>query len=149
MDADTLLNLALVLLFVLIGGVFAGTEMAIVNVRQSQVRAIESTGPRGARTAALVRNPNLFLSAVQIGVTVAGFFSSAYGASTIAPDIEPWLVSLGLGEQAASTTALIGLTRSSPTCPWCSGNWSPSGWRCRTRWPSPGSWPHRWGSSRS
>lgn len=110
MDVDTVVNLALVVLFVLIGGVFAGTEMAIVNVRQSQVRAIESTGPRGARTAALVRNPNLFLSAVQIGVTVAGFFSSAYGASTIAPDIEPWLVSLGLGEQTASTTALIGLT---------------------------------------
>ncbi|MGD6978066.1 MULTISPECIES: hemolysin family protein [Citricoccus] len=110
MDADTLVNLALVVLFVLIGGVFAGTEMAIVNVRPSQVRTLESAGPRGARTAALVRNPNLFLAAVQIGVTVAGFFSSAYGASTIAPDLEPWLVSLGMGEQTASTTALVGLT---------------------------------------
>ncbi len=110
MDLDTLVNLALVVLFVLIGGVFAGTEMAIVSLRQSQITAIEREGERGARTAALVRNPNLFLSAVQIGVTVAGFFSSAYGASTIAPDLIPGLVSLGLGEDAASTVSLIGLT---------------------------------------
>ncbi|WP_313816223.1 hemolysin family protein [Citricoccus sp.] len=110
MDLNTLLNVALVLLFVLIGGVFAGTEMAIVNLRQSQVQAIEDTGPRGAKTAALVRDPNLFLSAVQIGVTVAGFFSSAYGASTIAPDLAPVLVGWGLGEQTASTAALIGMT---------------------------------------
>ncbi|MFB9073819.1 hemolysin family protein [Citricoccus parietis] len=110
MDLDTLLNLVLVLAFVLIGGVFAGTEMAIVNLRQSQVQAIEDSGPRGAKTAALVRDPNLFLSAVQIGVTVAGFFSSAYGASTIAPDIAPVLAGWGLGEQTASTAALIGMT---------------------------------------
>ncbi|GAA1123236.1 hemolysin family protein [Citricoccus alkalitolerans] len=110
MDLDTLLNVALVVLFVLIGGVFAGTEMAIVNLRQSQVQAIEHSGPRGAKTAALVRDPNLFLSAVQIGVTVAGFFSSAYGASTIAPDLAPVLVGWGLGEQTASTAALIGMT---------------------------------------
>lgn len=110
MDLDTLVNLVLVLVFVLIGGVFAGTEMAIVSLRQSQIRAIGQSGERGARTAALVRNPNLFLSAVQIGVTVAGFFSSAYGASTIAPDFVPGLVSLGVGEAAAQTLALVGMT---------------------------------------
>ncbi|MGO3506914.1 MAG: CNNM domain-containing protein, partial [Brachybacterium tyrofermentans] len=82
MDPSVLLNVALVLLFVLIGGVFAGTEMAIVNLRESQIKQLEEEGPRGERTATLVRDPNQFLSAVQIGVTVAGFFSSAYGAST-------------------------------------------------------------------
>jgi putative hemolysin len=110
MDLDTLLNVALVVLFVVIGGIFAGTEMAIVNLRQSQVQAIENSGPRGAKTAALVRDPNLFLSAVQIGVTVAGFFSSAYGASTIAPDIAPVLAAWGLSERASGTVALIGMT---------------------------------------
>lgn len=110
MDLDTLVNLALVLLFVLIGGVFAGTEMAIVSLRQSQIDAIARTGQRGAKTAALVRDPNVFLSAVQIGVTVAGFFSSAYGASTIAPDLVPGLVEFGLGEDVAATVALVGMT---------------------------------------
>nr|NLD39667.1 HlyC/CorC family transporter [Actinomycetales bacterium] len=104
------LNIALVFLFVLIGGLFAGTEMAIVNLRQSQVEQIEAEGPRGARIGRLVRNPNTFLSAVQIGVTLAGFLSSAYGASQIAPTFEPWLVSLGLSAGAANTIALVGMT---------------------------------------
>ncbi|OOB90139.1 hemolysin family protein [Rathayibacter sp. VKM Ac-2630] len=110
MDLDTLLNIGLVVLFVLVGGVFAGTEMAIVSLRESQVRAIEAQGERGARIATLVRNPNTFLSAVQIGVTLAGFFSSAYGASTIAPDLAPPLEALGLSAGVASTVAFIGLT---------------------------------------
>ncbi|MWV48602.1 DUF21 domain-containing protein [Rathayibacter sp. VKM Ac-2803] len=110
MDLDTLLNIGLVVLFVLIGGVFAGTEMAIVSLRESQVRAIEADSERGRRIAELVRNPNTFLSAVQIGVTLAGLFSSAYGASTIAPDLVPPLQSLGLSAGAASTVALIAMT---------------------------------------
>ena len=47
---------------------------------------------------------------MQIGVTVAGFFSSAYGASTIAPSLVPVLVDLGLPEATAGTVALIGMT---------------------------------------
>ena len=110
MDPSVLVNIALVLLFVLIGGVFAGTEMAIVNLRESQIDQLEESGPRGAKTATMVRDPNQFLSAVQIGVTVAGFFSSAYGASTIAPSLVPVLTGLGLPEATAGTAALIGMT---------------------------------------
>ncbi len=110
MDSQTLVNLGLVLVFVLIGGIFAGTEMAIVTLRDSQVRKIEASGARGERIGALVRNPNQFLSAVQIGVTVAGFFSSAYGGSTIAPDLVPILTGWGLPEGVADTVALIVMT---------------------------------------
>ena len=110
MDADTWANIGLVLVFVLIGGLFAGTEMAMVNIRPSQMEAMEASGKRGKKAAALARDPNLFLSAVQIGVTVAGFASSAYGASNIAPDLVPWLMNMGLSESAAGTVALIGMT---------------------------------------
>ncbi|HIY23252.1 MAG TPA: hemolysin family protein [Candidatus Brachybacterium merdigallinarum] len=110
MDVTALLNLALVMLFVLIGGVFAGTEMAIVNLRETQIKKLEESGQRGRATAKLVRDPNLFLSAVQIGVTVAGFFSSAYGASTIAPSITPWFEGLGLSTSTAGTVALVVMT---------------------------------------
>ncbi|GAA4045689.1 hemolysin family protein [Agromyces indicus] len=110
MNGDLLLNIALVVVFVLIGGVFAATEMALVTLRDSQVNAIEARGRRGAKVAALARNPNTFLSAVQIGVTVAGFASAAYGASSIAPSVAPLLVPLGFSEQAASTIATILLT---------------------------------------
>jgi putative hemolysin len=73
------------------------------------VRQIEKTGKRGARTAALARNPNRFLSTVQIGVTLSGFFSAAYGASTIAPDVESFLGGVGLGS-AAGPVSFISMT---------------------------------------
>ncbi len=110
MDTQTLGNVGLVLGFVLVGGVFAATEIALVSLRASQLTAIERKGHRGARVAELARDPNRFLAAVQIGVTVAGFFSAAYGGSTLAPDLAPHLERLGLGEGAARTTALVVLT---------------------------------------
>jgi putative hemolysin len=110
MNGELILNIALVIVFVLIGGVFAATEMALVTLRDSQVNAIAQRGRRGEKVAALARNPNTFLSAVQIGVTVAGFASAAYGASSIAPSVAPLLVALGLGEQASLTLATILLT---------------------------------------
>lgn len=107
---DIVLNIILVLVFIVIGGGFAATEIALVSLREGQIRRLERRGGRSARTAALARNPNRFLSAVQIGVTVAGFLSAAYGASTIAPAVSPALQSWGLPPAAASITALIGTT---------------------------------------
>ncbi|GAA4108801.1 hemolysin family protein [Nocardioides fonticola] len=110
MDTQTLVNAGLVLLFVLIGGVFAATELALVSLREGQLTALERSGARGAKVASVARDPNRFLAAVQIGVTLAGFLSAAYGGSTLAPDLAPSLERLGLGESAAETVALLGLT---------------------------------------
>ncbi|MFD1860467.1 HlyC/CorC family transporter [Aeromicrobium camelliae] len=103
-------NIVLVVTFVLVGGVFAATEMALVTLRESQINTIATRGRRGAKVAALARNPNTFLSAVQIGVTVAGFASAAYGATSIAPYAVPSLELLGVGEQLAFTLATVLLT---------------------------------------
>ncbi len=110
MDTQTLINLLLVVGFILVGGVFAGTEIALVSLRDGQINALAERGPRGARVARVARDPNRFLAAVQIGVTVAGFFSAAYGASTLAPDFAPVLQDAGLSESASDTAALILLT---------------------------------------
>ena len=110
MDQATLLNIGLVLLFVLVGGLFAGTEIALVSLRPSQIDRLAHQGRRGARVAAVARNPNRFLAAVQIGVTLAGFFSAAYGASTLAPDFAPALQHLGLERSVADPLALMLLT---------------------------------------
>jgi putative hemolysin len=107
---DLLWNIALVFVFVLIGGVFAATEMALVTLRESQINAIGQRGRRGAKVAALARNPNTFLSAVQIGVTVAGFASAAYGATSIAPSLAPVLESWGLAPALSLTLATLVLT---------------------------------------
>ena len=108
--ADLLWNIALVFTFVLIGGAFAATEMALVTLCESQINAIGQRGRRGAKVAALARNPNTFLSAVQIGVTVAGFASAAYGATSIAPSLVPLLESWGLAPPLALTIATLVLT---------------------------------------
>ncbi|MFJ7749571.1 hemolysin family protein [Arthrobacter sp. NPDC097144] len=110
MDGGTLFNVLLVVFFVLLGGVFAGTEMALVSLRESQISSIEASGTGGAKIAALARNPNLFLSSIQIGVTLSGFFSAAYGASALAPAVAPLLRGLGLSPAAADATAFIFLT---------------------------------------
>ena len=110
MDTQTAVNLGLVFLFVLIGGVFAATELALVSLRQSQLSALERASARGAHVARVARDPNRFLAAVQIGVTVAGFLSAAYGGSTLAPDLAPSFELLGLGKPAAEATALVFLT---------------------------------------
>ncbi|MCW2163591.1 putative hemolysin [Microbacterium hydrothermale] len=107
---DLALNIVLVVVFVLIGGVFAATEMALVTLRESQVNALAARGRRGQKVADLARNPNTFLSAVQIGVTVAGFASAAYGASSIAPSVTPLFVAWGLDEPIAATVSTIALT---------------------------------------
>ncbi|GAA3444191.1 hemolysin family protein [Planomonospora venezuelensis] len=107
---SVLANIALVLLFVLIGGFFAGAEMAMVSLRESQVRRLSARGRRGARAARLARDPNRFLSAVQIGVTVATMLSAAFGADTLAQDLVPVVAGWGLPERAAAPIALVLVT---------------------------------------
>ena len=58
----------------------------------------------------LVHDPNRFLAAVQVGVTLAAVLSAGFGASRIEPLITPWLIDLGLSERAAPTTAFLIVT---------------------------------------
>nr|WP_062337598.1 hemolysin family protein [Herbidospora sakaeratensis] len=103
-------NIALVLVFILIGGYFAAAEMALVSLRESQVRRLEKLGRRGARVAKLARDPNRFLSAVQIGVTVASMLSAAFGADKLAGELSPALEGWGLPASAAPLVALLVVT---------------------------------------
>ncbi|MEU4608529.1 hemolysin family protein [Kribbella sp. NPDC023972] len=107
---DTLLNIVLILIFVLIGGVFAAAEMALVSLRESQLKALSHRGRRGETVARVAANPNRFLSAVQIGVTLMGFLSAAFGGATLADSLSPHLQKLGLPESVAGTAALVLIT---------------------------------------
>jgi putative hemolysin len=108
--SGVLANVALVFLFVLIGGVFAAAEIALVSLRDSQVRALAAQSRRGKTVADLNADPNRFLSAVQVGVTLAGFLSAAFGGATLSDDLAPVLVGRGLPEGAAATVALVLVT---------------------------------------
>src|SRR5215210_7021793 len=108
---NVVLNIVLILLFILIGGLFAAAEMALVSLRDSQVKSLARRGRRGRVVARLQENPNRFLSAVQIGVTLAGFLSAAFGGATLAVALQPVIQRVvPLSDDAAETIALVAIT---------------------------------------
>ena len=60
MMSKLLLDIGLVLLFILIAGIFVAAEIALISLRESQVRQLEGQGKRGAKVALLSKNPNRF-----------------------------------------------------------------------------------------
>jgi putative hemolysin len=108
--SDLWFNIAVVLFFVLLGGFFAAAELALVSLRESQVHRLSEESRRGRRLAALTAHPNRYLAAGQVGVTLAGFISAGFGASTIAPVISPVFVGWGVGQGLADTLSFVLVT---------------------------------------
>ncbi|GAB3622139.1 hemolysin family protein [Mariniluteicoccus endophyticus] len=108
--SDVALNIVLIFIFILIGGVFAAAEMSLVSLRESQVKQLANKGKRGRTVAKLSAEPNTFLSAVQIGVTLSGFLSAAFGGATLSEALAPHLIALGLPQGLASVTSLVLIT---------------------------------------
>jgi putative hemolysin len=90
--SKVVLDVIIVLVIICIGGFFAGSEMALVSLREGQARALSKRGRRGQKAARLAADPNRFFSAVQIGVTLATLVSGAYGAETLTGFLKSWLV---------------------------------------------------------
>ena len=105
-----LVSVLLVLILMIVGGLFVASELALLSLREGQIRALKSRGRRGAKVAELHTNPNRFLAAAQIGVTFAGFLSAAYGAETLASSAGEALVSQGMSQSWANALSLIGVT---------------------------------------
>jgi putative hemolysin len=95
-------DIVIVLVIVLIGGFFAGAEMSLVSLRESQVRKLAQQGKRGQKVAKLAQDPNRFLSAVQIGVTLATLVTGAYGAATLAGLLSSALIRAHMARDLAS-----------------------------------------------
>ncbi len=106
----TLQDIALIGVFILIGGVFAAAEMSLVSLREAQLKQLATRGKRGAKLAELAESPNRFLSAVQIGVTLSGFLSAAFGGATLSERLAPVFVGWGLPASMAPTLALVVIT---------------------------------------
>jgi putative hemolysin len=108
---DVLLSVALILVLILFGAIFVAGEIALVSLRESQVRALGEKGKRGARVKELAATPNRFLAAAQIGVTFAGFMSAAFGEARLSSHLEPHLqVWLGVSKGFADVLSLILIT---------------------------------------
>ena len=104
------LNVLLIFIFLLLGSVFSGTELALVSLRGSQIEQMEQEDARGAKVAKIARDPNTFLSTVQIGVTLCGFLSASFGASSISPYLIPVVEGWGVPTGIAGGLVNIVLT---------------------------------------
>ncbi|HET7709517.1 MAG TPA: hemolysin family protein [Sphingomicrobium sp.] len=98
------LDVLIIIGLIMLNGVFAMSELAIVSSREARLRAIAKSGSAGARCAlALAADPSRFLSTVQIGITLISVVAGAYsGASLGAPAAER-LILLGLEPETAET----------------------------------------------
>lgn len=104
-------QLLLVAALILINAAFAGTEMALVTLRDGQIARLAERGQVGRTLARLARDPNQFLATIQIGITLAGMLASATAAVTLA---EPLVVALeplgGAARPAAVVLVTVALT---------------------------------------
>lgn len=110
MTGRLLRDIALVLLFIAVAGIFVAAEIALISLRDSQVRQLATKGKRGARVALLSQNPNRFLAAAQVGVTFCGFLSAALGSERLGTYVVPVLERWGISNGASTTISLISLT---------------------------------------
>ena len=103
-------DLGIVAALILTAALFVAAEIALISLRDSQVRQLATRGKPGARVAKLAENPNRFLAAAQVGVTVCGFLSAALGAEKLGGYVIPWLEDQGLSHGASTTLSIIGVT---------------------------------------
>ncbi|MBL8587365.1 MAG: HlyC/CorC family transporter [Methylobacteriaceae bacterium] len=95
-------ELVVAFLLILLNGVFALSELAIVSARKSRLKTMVESGRSGARTAlALAEDPGRFLSTVQIGITLVGLVAGAVSGAALGATLADWLRQKGVADWAA------------------------------------------------
>ncbi len=95
-------DLATIVVLVVINGVFAMSELAIVSAKTSTLEAKAEAGSKAARTAiALAAHPGKFLSTVQIGITLIGIVAGAYSGASLGGPVGERMEALGLPPEYA------------------------------------------------
>lgn len=81
--SDVLPQLGLIFLLIIVNAAFAGTELAPVSLREGQLQRLENRSATAATRAQSARQPNQFLTTIQIGTTQAGFLTFTPNATTL------------------------------------------------------------------
>ncbi len=86
------MELLIIILLNLVSGVFALSEIALVSVKkQRMIQLAESGNLRARAVLDLLKNPESFLSAVQIGITLIGIVSGVFGGATLTDNFRPFV----------------------------------------------------------
>ncbi|MET7880148.1 hemolysin family protein [Micromonospora profundi] len=100
-------QLVLVAVLILVNAALSGSEMALVTLREGQLRRLGRRTRTGERLVRLSRDPNRYLATIQLGITLAGFLASAAAAVSLA---QPLVAPLGFLGAAARPTAIVLVT---------------------------------------
>lgn len=99
----------LILILTALNAFFASAEMAIVSVNRNRIKLLAEDGNKKATLLVhLLEEPNKFLSTIQVGITLAGFFSSASAATGISEVVGQYLSQFGISY--AQPTSLVVIT---------------------------------------
>ncbi|MDJ1159291.1 hemolysin family protein [Chelatococcus sp. SYSU_G07232] len=99
-------ELLVVAVLILVNGLLAMSELAVVSARTARLKALADQGRRGAATAlALAADPGRFLSTVQIGITLVGILAGAFSGAPLAGRLAAWLATAGLAANVAELLA--------------------------------------------
>jgi putative hemolysin len=103
----TALQLGVIFLLILLNGLFAMSELALVSVRRARLAVLEAKGVAGARAArTLADDPQRFLPTVQVGVTLVSILTGTFGGARLAADIQPLISRLPYIGAAAGGVSL-------------------------------------------
>ena len=102
------MEILVILLLILLNGLFAMSEIALISARRSNLEMQARQGSAGARQALkLAKDPDRFLSTVQIGITLIGILTGIYSGDTLAAKFGQELAQLGISLRTATITAQI------------------------------------------
>jgi len=109
------MDIVLILLLILLNGVFAMSEIAVVSSRKARLQNLAESGSPGAQAAlSLHQEPSNFLSTIQVGITTVGILMGAVGERTLADPFGEWLAQMPLlasyAKGIAFTVVVVALT---------------------------------------
>lgn len=102
------MEIFIIFFLTLLNGFFSLSEIALVSVKKSRMEHLAAQGNTRALTVLkLLENPENFLSSVQVGITLIGIISGAYGGATLTDDLEKSLANITFFGAYVHTFSLI------------------------------------------
>jgi len=107
------MEILVLIILTLLNSFFALSEISIISVKKSRMAQKAQTGSKSAKIIMdLLSQPEDFLSAIQVGITLIGIVSGAYGGAALSDDVQPLISQVSFLQpyaEAISITIVIGL----------------------------------------
>ena len=109
--ANIVSQLILIVVLTLINAFFSSAEMAVASVNKTRIKLLAEDGNKRAKLVeTLLEEPTKFLSTIQVGITLAGFFSSATAATGLSDDLGIYLSKFNVPYAEKISLVLITIT---------------------------------------